>query len=265
MRRPKWSAPGTSAGPRLFLLVFGVLALPGAFVFLPGTSPSAAADPVAMARFALAQAADGQPLYEEKCASCHGEHAEGSAQGPGIAGLGPAWYDFMMSTGRMPLDQPTDQAIRRRPPLSQNEIDAITAYLVSLQPGGVDIPDVHPDLGSLSAGQALYESNCAPCHGAAGIGGAVGPRAAPNLHQATSTQIAEAVRIGPGTMPLFDASTLTEGQLDALVRYVLYLRHPEDRGGAALNHVGPLIEGFVAILAGLGVIVLITRFIGTRS
>ena len=49
------------------------------------------------------------------------------------------------------------------------------------------------------------------------------------------------------------------------MRYVLYLRKPNDRGGQPLNRAGPLIEGFVAIFVGLGVIVVVTRFIGERS
>jgi ubiquinol-cytochrome c reductase cytochrome c subunit len=167
----------------------------------------------------------------------------------------------------MPLDQPADQALRRRPVLSPAEIRDITAYLVAISPpnSGVQIPSVNPTLGSLSVGQMVYESNCAPCHGTTAIGGAVGPLSAPNLHRATATQIGEAVRIGPGTMPRFDAASLTDRQLDALVRYVLYLDHPEDRGGLSLSRAGPLVEGFVAILVGLGVIVVITRFIGARS
>ena len=143
--------------------------------------------------------------------------------------------------------------------------DAITAYLVSLAPGGIQIPKVDPNAGSLSVGQQIYEGNCAPCHGATGNGGAVGPRSAPNLHHSTATQVGEAVRIGPSVMPRFDPTTIDQQQLDALVRYVLYLRTPIDRGGQPLNRAGPLIEGFVAIFVGLGVLVVITRFIGERS
>src|SRR5437016_8689440 len=178
---------------RAYLIVFGMLALPGAFVFLPGGSRPVTADPAAVVRSALAQAAAGQPLYEQHCSTCHGDRGQGTSQAPPIVGLGPAFYDFMMSTGRMPLDQPTQQAIRRSPVLSSSEIHAITAYLVSLAPGGVQIPVVHPSTGSLSVGQQVYEDNCAPCHGTTGNGGAVGPRSAPNLHQSTPEQIAEAV------------------------------------------------------------------------
>ncbi|MFN2543365.1 MAG: c-type cytochrome [Actinomycetota bacterium] len=249
---------------RVYLAVVALLALPGAFVFLPG-SPRAVAGPSVLMPLFRQDLGEGRSLYEERCASCHGEQAQGTAQAPSISGLGPAFYDFMMSTGRMPLDQPTDQATRRRPVLSRNEIALITAYLTALSPGGVPIPEVHPATGSLSVGQQAYEADCAPCHGTTGIGGAVGPRFAPNLQDASARQTAEAVRIGPTTMPRFDATTMPQGELDSLVRYVLYLRHPQDPGGQPLSRAGPLIEGLVALLVGLGVLVLITRFIGERS
>jgi ubiquinol-cytochrome c reductase cytochrome c subunit len=252
---------------RAYVFVFALLAAPGVFVFLPATSRPARADPAALLRSVVAEVSAGQVEYEQHCASCHGEDAQGTHQGPPIIGLGAAFYDFMMSTGRMPLDFPTQQAIRRRPVLSEREISEITAYLVTISPAGsgVPIPVVHTALGSLSVGQQLYEGDCAPCHGSTGNGGAVGPRYAPNLHHATALQIAEAVRIGPNTMPRFDPSTISDTHLDSLARYVIYLRHPEDRGGNPLDRAGPLIEGFVAILVGLGVMVLVTRFIGSRS
>jgi ubiquinol-cytochrome c reductase cytochrome c subunit len=85
------------------------------------------------------------------------------------------------------------------------------------------------------------------------------------VHQATTTQVAEAVRVGPGTMPRFGEASLDQSQLNSLVRYVVYLRKPIDRGGSGLDHVGPLIEGFVGLGIGLGLIVVITRYIGTRT
>ena len=105
----------------------------------------------------------GQELYEERCATCHGSRGNGTYQGPPVVGLGPAAYDFMMSTGRMPLAQSiscpgctTDQFLQkiqshRRPPvLSPDQIKAITAYLVSLGGGGVPIPSVDIADGNLS-------------------------------------------------------------------------------------------------------------------
>ena len=207
----------------------------------------------------------GQSLFQERCATCHGSEAAGTAQGPSILGLGPADYDFQLSTGRMPLARPGAQAVRKPPSFDEAQIQDIVAYLTLLSPGGTVIPLVQPGAGGLSPGQVVFELNCAPCHGVAGNGGAVGGQVAPNLRMATPTQIGEAVRIGPGTMPGFDPTTISDQDLNSLVRYTLYLRKPEDRGGAGLSHGGPIIEGFVALLLGLGTVVLATRFIGTRS
>jgi len=247
---------------RAYLVVTGLMALPAVFLFLPGAK--ATAPPGVQQTAALVAA--GKPLYEEHCASCHGSRGEGTSTAPAIAGLGPAFYDFMMSTGRMPLDFPTQAPVRRPPTLSPGEIDAITAYLTSLSPGGIPIPHIPPSgVGSLSRGEELYILNCAPCHGTTGNGGAVGPRAAPGLHNATLRQIVEAMRIGPTTMPQFGYQQIPWADAVSLARYVYYLRDPQDTGGFGINHVGPLLEGFVAILIGLGLIVVLTRFLGTRS
>jgi ubiquinol-cytochrome c reductase cytochrome c subunit len=208
---------------------------------------------------------EGRVLYLAFCARCHGQAGVGTPDGPPIRGLGPAVYDFQLSTGRMPLTRPAAQAVRKPPAFTRPQIDALVAYLDSLQGGGIPIPRVDPAAGSLAAGQQLYQANCAACHGAAGNGGAVGRGYAPNLHVATPVQVAEAVRTGPGAMPNFDPSTLPDDQLDDLVRYVLYLRDPEDPGGASLGWVGPIVEGFVALLVGLGALVLVIRFAGERS
>jgi ubiquinol-cytochrome c reductase cytochrome c subunit len=47
--------------------------------------------------------------------------------------------------------------------------------------------------------------------------------------------------------------------------YVQYLHHPRDRGGLPLGHLGPIPEGFVAWVVGLGVLLLAARLIGTRA
>ncbi len=149
--------------------------------------------------------------------------------------------------------------------LSPREIRSIIAYLVTLAPGGIPIPDVDVASGSLSDGERVYQLDCAPCHGTTGNGGAVGTRSAPNLRSATPIQIAEAVRVGPTTMPLFGPSTITQDDLNSLVRYVLYLRNPDDPGGASLGRVGPLLEGFFALVVGLGALIVATRMIGERT
>jgi ubiquinol-cytochrome c reductase cytochrome c subunit len=246
----------------IHLGVSALLFLPAAALLLPARAEGGS-QIHALAETRLAQA--GRVLYEERCASCHGPDGAGTESGPSILGLGPAFYDFMMSTGRMPLAKPVAQANRRPPALSPAEIQAISAFLLSLAPGGEQIPQVTAGRGDLSRGSSTYQLDCAPCHGTSGNGGAVGTVVAPELHAATATQIAEAVRIGPGVMPVFDETTISRRTLDSLVRYVLYLRNPDDRGGAGLDHIGPLIEGFLALTVGLGLVVLVTRYTGERS
>lgn len=207
----------------------------------------------------------GRRLYLTHCSTCHGARGQGTDLGPPIVGLGPAVYHFQLSTGRMPLDRPVDEALRKPPAFNERQIFAIVAYLTSLGDGGIPIPRVELLKGSLTEGQRLYEDNCAPCHGTAGNGGAVGRQIAPALHRATPTQIAEAMRIGPGAMPVFDPVTMSDDELDSVVRYVVYLRDPEDPGGAGLGRTGPILEGFVALLLGLGATILVTRFLGERS
>jgi ubiquinol-cytochrome c reductase cytochrome c subunit len=78
-------------------------------------------------------------------------------------------------------------------------------------------------------------------------------------------QTAEAIRIGPGAMPVFGPETLDDTQVASVVRYVEYLRQPEDRGGFGLGHLGPIPEGFVAWVIGLGAMLMAVRWIGTKT
>jgi ubiquinol-cytochrome c reductase cytochrome c subunit len=250
--------------------LFAAFAVPAAAIaFTASPGGTARADAATLRALTQASSSDligaGQTLFLQTCSTCHGPLGQGTGQGPPVIGLGPADYDFQMSTGRMPLAAPGTQGIRRPPVLTHAQIDAIIAYLVSLDPSGMPIPNVDPAAGNLSVGSRLFLSNCAPCHSASGNGGAVGAQVAPSLHEATATQIAEAVRIGPGTMPVYDRRTIPDDQLNSLVRYVLYLRQPDSPGGLTLGYFGPIVEGFVALFIGLAAMLLVTRYIGARS
>ena len=207
----------------------------------------------------------GRRLYLTGCSTCHGPDGHGTDRGPTLVGVGAASADFYLSTGRMPLDEPRDQALRKPPAYTRAEIDHLVAYVASLGPG-VEIPKVDPASGDLPTGNELYSNNCAPCHSSAGAGGALGHAViAPNLQKATSTQIAEAIRVGPGSMPVFGPEALDEHQVASIVRYVRYLQDPRDEGGLGLGHLGPLPEGFVAWLVGLGLMLIAIRWIGTTD
>ena len=72
------------------------------------------------------------------------------------------------------------------------------------------------------------------------------------------------MRVGPYLMPRFSEHEISDRELDSLVRYVLYTRDPDDRGGWSLEHVGPLPEGIVAWLLAGSVLLVVARVIGER-
>jgi ubiquinol-cytochrome c reductase cytochrome c subunit len=205
--------------------------------------------------------ARGRDLYVESCASCHGATGAGTENGPDLRDAGAAGADFYLRTGRMPLSSSNDQAVRKPPAFSPEEIGQIVAYVATLGDGPV-IPYVSPEAASLQDGAELYVANCAPCHGAAANGGAAGRDAiAPGLHRATPVEIAEAIVVGPGQMPVFGFS---QQERDAVVAYVDHLGEADDPGGADIGGIGPVPEGFVAWGVGMLALVLAALLIGSR-
>lgn len=208
----------------------------------------------------------GRQLYLVGCTTCHGTEGQGVPdRGPSLIGVGEASADFYLSTGRMPLDQPRSQSERKRVAYTPSQIRMLVAYVASLGPGPEN-PEVDLARGNLAEGHRLYATNCAPCHSSSGAGGALGHAVwAPPLRQSTPLQVAQAVRIGPGAMPVFGPESLDDEQLASVVRYVSYLRHPEDRGGFGLGRIGTIAEGFVAWIFGLGAMLVAVRWIGTKD
>lgn len=204
---------------------------------------------------------DGQQLFEASCSTCHGVDGQGTENGPSLEGVGEASADFQLRTGRMPLSNSTDQAIRKDPAFGNDQIEALVEYVGTFG-DGPPIPEVDLEGASLVAGQSLFIENCAACHGATGAGGAVGNEAlAPGLSAATEVEIAEAIIVGPGQMPPFD---FTDAQRNDLVHFVIYLRDEPRPGGADIGGIGPVPEGFVAWLVGLGSLIVICLFIGSH-
>jgi ubiquinol-cytochrome c reductase cytochrome c subunit len=206
----------------------------------------------------------GRQLFDASCTTCHGVDGLGTANGPSLKGVGSAAVEFFLSTGRMPLADPGDQPVRQAPAFTAEEIAAIVAYLRPITAGGPEIPTVAGG-GSLSLGQQLYLNNCTGCHGAGGEGDSVGGgEIAPSLADATDVQIAEAVRVGPGVMPKFGERSITPSDVDALVAYLMWIREHGNDGGASLGRAGAVAEGFVAMVIGLGALIVVIRLTGSK-
>lgn len=207
---------------------------------------------------------EGKALFEEGCSSCHGFAGEGiDGRGPSLVGAGEEAADFYLSTGRMPLNQVGDEPLRAPPHYPQDEIAALVAYVGSL--GGPPVPTVDPEAGSVSEGAQLFAESCAGCHGMSGQGGVVIGGYAPPLGEATPTQVAEAIRIGPYLMPRFSARQLDQRKMNSIARYVELTKEPEDAGGWGIGHIGPVPEGAVAWLAAIAAILLVARLLGERE
>ena len=216
----------------------------------------------------------GEALYQQNCASCHGNSADGVPPNqppgayPNLRGLGPATIDFWIESGRMPAANPREvQAIRKTPRLTHDQALAVVAYVNSLSPATPYIPRVNRLASAdTSSGFALFALNCAACHTITGGGDALAANTyAPSLRNIPATQVAEAIRTGPGNMPRFTGN-LTDAQLRSVVGYVtINIQHPVDPGGIGLGGLGPVAEGFIALILGVGVLALIGFWIGDRT
>lgn len=205
--------------------------------------------------------AAGKALYDVGCVSCHGAAGVGGARGPVLVGAGAASAHFYLTSGRMPQAS-EGQAQRKEPAYSPREIEALVAYVATLGDGPA-IPELDLDAADLQEGGALYRTNCAACHQAAGAGGALSyGNNAPTLVPATAVQLVEAMLVGPGQMPVF--GQLSDEERDSIAEYVVDLEGVDDPGGLSLGRTGPIPEGFVAIVIGIGATLLAALWIGRR-
>lgn len=206
----------------------------------------------------------GAQLYGANCISCHGSNGHGiHDRGPALRGVGAGAADFYLSTGYMPLASPRTQPHRSRIRFSPAELAALVSYVASFG-GGPRIPKPHPERGNLAQGQQDFADHCAGCHQIDVKGGYVTNAVAPTLDRATAVQIAEAVRTGPYLMPRFSERQISDAKLDSIIRYVAYAKHPDDRGGWALGHIGPVPEGLVTWFIGIALMVGMCLVIGKR-
>ncbi|HEY1511861.1 MAG TPA: c-type cytochrome [Solirubrobacteraceae bacterium] len=250
------AAPASSGQP-------GAVAVSGA---APAKLPDGpgAGNPVQTFPSSPALKAEGSQLYQSDCSSCHGISLKGTpGVAPSLVGVGAGPVDFYLSTGRMPLSNPHEEPERNKPLYDRRQIDALIDFVSSF--GGPPAPTADPARGDLAVGLHQFTLSCAGCHQIVARGGLTLGAVTPNLQQASSQQIAEAVRMGPYLMPRFDARQVDQHQLDSIARYVLWTRKPDDAGGWGIYNIGPIPEGIVAWFLALAALVIVARLIGERT
>ena len=251
-RRSRVAAP--------LVLLLGLLVTGGMYAALsPATAQTQSADEDMVAK--------GKALFLVGCASCHGKNAEGintvkgGQYGPSLIGVGAAAVDFQVGTGRMPLAQPGDQALRKAPVYDQDEIEALSAFVASLGPGPAVPEKSEYDYSKVSneemvRGGEFFRTNCTACHNFAGAGGAL-PRGrfAPSLQGVSAKHMYEAMLTGPQQMPVFSDQVLTPEDKLQIISYLKKNEATPAYGGFTLGSLGPVSEGLFAWLVGIGVLV----------
>ncbi len=251
------------------LLFLGLLVMGGAYSLLaPKTASAAAASADTVAQ--------GKRLFLANCASCHGMSAQGGSAGPSLVGVGAAAVDFQVGTGRMPLPQPGVQAPKLpKVKFDQPQISALAAYVASLGPGpGIPgdqyttplQPGTAQNNERIARGGVLFRANCAMCHNFAGSGGALTRgKYAPTLQGVTPKHIYEAMVTGPQSMPVFSDSNIDPTSKQDVISYLETMQSETAVGGMTLGKLGPVPEGLVAWVFGIGILIGCAVWLGKKA
>jgi ubiquinol-cytochrome c reductase cytochrome c subunit len=248
---------------RAAALVLALVVTGGIYALVMPGAPQARAQDPALLR-------EGEALYHGSCITCHGADLRGvPGRAPSIVGAGASAAFFQLSTGRMPMAQQDDQAQRKAPRFTPQQIDALMAY-VQVHGGGPVPPEERGAAlvgEDASRGGHLFRLNCAQCHNFTGRGGALSQgKFAPPLDNASPEQVYTAMQSGPGAMPVFADTMLTPEEKRDIIAYVLAVRGVGENspGGQRLGGFGPVSEGFVAFAVGLAALVGFTLWVGSR-
>ena len=245
------------------LLVVGLFLIGGIYSIAATPNNATASN----ARSALIE--EGKNIFLRGCSSCHGLNAEGGNVALSLIGVGAASVDFQVATGRMPMGDMSVQAMRKKPVYNAQEIAALAAYVASLAPGPA-IPtaeqlDYERD-GNIAEGGELFRTNCAMCHNAAAHGGALtAGKYAPTLMGVEPVHIYEAMITGPQAMPVFGDRAITPEEKLSIIKWVKSVESEGNFAGASLGKVGPVTEGLVAWVVGIGSLIAIAVWLATKA
>jgi ubiquinol-cytochrome c reductase cytochrome c subunit len=251
-----------AAGP--FLLLLALLAIGTTFSVASATT---SAETTSADR--SVQIEEGRQIFLKGCSSCHGLNAEGAQIAPSLIGVGAASVDFQVGTGRMPMADMSTQAMRKDPLYNAEETAALAVYVASLAPGpaipGESELNFERD-GSTAEGGELFRNNCAMCHNFAGQGGALTQgKYAPTLMGVEPKHIYEAMVTGPQSMPVFSDKTITPEEKLSIIKWIKSAEKEPNLGGASLGRVGPVTEGLLGWVLGLGLLIGVAVWLAMKA
>ena len=254
-RRSPWAAAA--------LIGIGLLITGGVYA---GASAAMAANTETPVASALT-VEDGKKLFQANCATCHGLDLQGTDTGPSLYGVGELSVEFQVATGRMPLQAQAPQAPQKPVQFTEDQVDAMAAYVQSTAPGPT-FPDeeVLDGEGDVARGAELFRINCAMCHNVAAAGGALTEgKYAPSLQGTSALHMYAAMVTGPQNMPVFNNLTLTAEDKRDIISSLLYNQQHESPGGFSLGSLGPVSEGLFIWIFGIGSLIALTVWITAKS
>lgn len=242
------------------LIGFGLLLTGGSYTLATAAS---AGEVAAVA----GDAAQGELLFNENCATCHGFGATGTNAAPSLIGVGAAAVDFQVGTGRMPMQADSVQAPVKPVQFTDQQIADLAVYVAGLAPGPAIPGEEYTNLegADIANGAQLFRTNCAMCHNVAAAGGALTEgKFAPPLVGVSATHIAEAMLTGPQNMPVFNDNNLSPEDKRDIIASLTYMEQNPQPGGLGLGGIGPVSEGLFIWLVGLAAVVGVTVWMTAR-
>jgi mono/diheme cytochrome c family protein len=183
--------------------------------------------------------ADGQAIYQDNCAVCHGDRGDGMTRAR--RGLNPPPRDFTTRLARAELNgerlitsishgRPGTAMMAFEDRLSPQQIKAVAEYIQDtfMAQEAVELDEAMVRLG---LGKRLYTSNCAVCHGDDG-NGAMWTKTSLNppprdfttlaaIDELSRERMVTSVTHGrPGTAMMAFSQRLTGDEIEAVVDYV---------------------------------------------
>ncbi|HVT99840.1 MAG TPA: c-type cytochrome [Acidobacteriaceae bacterium] len=180
----------------------------------------------------------GAQSYAQHCAICHGEQRQGNLPGfPPLLGI----------SHRMTNDQITELIHSGKgrmpgfPSLQSGEVEALLHFLETAEPAAQVASNSTEHTSLSAAGEALFQQNCAFCHGRDAQGGETGPDLTQSRlvrRDRTGDDIAKVIHEGRpnNKMPAFNFSTQEVRSIIAFIhaREAEAVAHPGGRRGVAV-------------------------------
>ena len=165
----------------------------------------------------------------------------------------------------MPLAAPGAQAPDKAVTFTDEQIAAMAAYVATLGPGPA-IPTeeqlAYEDADLTEGGELFRTTALSATTSPARVG--LSPTASTPITGTSPKHIYEAMLTGPQSMPVFGDGTISSEEKRAIIRYIRELDQEPNPGGFGLGRIGPVAEGAVIWIIGIGALIFLAIWLAGR-